>query len=215
MFLEQKTSKKVDLDIVCPKYGCPLHLCILKHRFELAMSLIEEKVANPHILNPNGSNVMHILFANFMYNEVEAEKLAMKLIEVKVNINLVDNNGLTPIHVAIKKSQRKALEFALRFNQNGKTQGFNFNQRGKKNFTPLHYAVIKTDYESFIFLVTQKLCDIYALDDMYRTPRGLSLINSPFYKILYKQERRQVFRLAALSPLQPPPKLTTDPSRLN
>jgi hypothetical protein len=29
-------SQKVDLDIVSPKYGCPLHLCILKHKFYLA-----------------------------------------------------------------------------------------------------------------------------------------------------------------------------------
>ena len=56
---------RIDLDIVSPKYGCPLHLSILKHKFNLAVSLIEQHNANPHILNPNGSNAMQILFANY------------------------------------------------------------------------------------------------------------------------------------------------------
>ena len=25
--------EKINLDILSPKYGCPLHLCILKHKF--------------------------------------------------------------------------------------------------------------------------------------------------------------------------------------
>jgi hypothetical protein len=30
-------SSIVDIDIMSPKYGCVLHLCILKHWFELAI----------------------------------------------------------------------------------------------------------------------------------------------------------------------------------
>ena len=30
-------NEKVNLDSVSPKYGCPLHLCILKHKFGLAL----------------------------------------------------------------------------------------------------------------------------------------------------------------------------------
>ncbi len=62
-------NKDVDIDIVSPKYGCVLHLCILKHWFAQAIQILENKSPkrtwNPHILNPNGSNAMHILFANF------------------------------------------------------------------------------------------------------------------------------------------------------
>ena len=106
---KQTFSNKLNLDIVSPKYGCPLHLCILKHKFDLASHLILDKGANPHILNPNGSNSMHILFANYMFDEVKAKALALNIINKGVNINLMDNNGLTPLLVAIKKSQLKAL----------------------------------------------------------------------------------------------------------
>lgn len=62
------SSERINLDIVSPKYGCPLHLCILKHKFGLALQLVEARAVDPHILNPNGSNAMHILFANFQFD---------------------------------------------------------------------------------------------------------------------------------------------------
>jgi hypothetical protein len=64
---------QVDIDIMSPKYGCVLHLCILKHWFDLAVQLLEnltpKRTWNPHILNPNGSNAVHIMFANFQQGE--------------------------------------------------------------------------------------------------------------------------------------------------
>ena len=78
-------------------------MSILKHKFELALRMIVECNANPHLLNPNGSNSMHILFANYSYDLTIAETLANKMIGMEIDINLVDNNGLTPIHVAVKK----------------------------------------------------------------------------------------------------------------
>jgi ankyrin repeat protein len=60
--------KKINMDIVCPKFGCPLHLCILKHKFTLASKLLTVNKATPHITNPNGSNAMHILFANYHFD---------------------------------------------------------------------------------------------------------------------------------------------------
>lgn len=61
-------ASKINMDIVCPKFGCPLHLCILKNKFLLASRLLSVNKANPHITNPNGSNAMHILFANFHFD---------------------------------------------------------------------------------------------------------------------------------------------------
>jgi ankyrin repeat protein len=71
-------SPSVDLNLSSPKYGCPLHLCILKHKFGQALYLLDVKKVNPHTLNPNGSNALHILFANFQYDN-HAESLASKL----------------------------------------------------------------------------------------------------------------------------------------
>lgn len=79
--------------------------------------MIEVRKVNPHILNPNGSNALHILFANYQFDDqASAEGLALRIIKKNVNLNLVDNNGLTPLHVAIKKSQVKAIQFAMNHN---------------------------------------------------------------------------------------------------
>ena len=61
--------------MVSPKYGCPFHLCILKHKFALAFKMIEEGSslrADPSITNPNGSNAIHIIFANYNFDEDNA-----------------------------------------------------------------------------------------------------------------------------------------------
>jgi ankyrin repeat protein len=65
--------------------------------------LIESHGANPNALNGNGSNIAHILFANFQQDIEQAQRLTSKFPAYKVNINLVDNNGLAPLHVAVKK----------------------------------------------------------------------------------------------------------------
>lgn len=107
----------MNLDLVSPKFGCPLHLCILKHKFLLACKLLQTNKANPHITNPNGSNALHILFANYQFDTDFAESLGLSLLALRINLNLIDNNGLSPIHVAIKKNQQKALVFAENHNR--------------------------------------------------------------------------------------------------
>jgi ankyrin repeat protein len=88
----------------------------------------------------------------------------------------------------------KALEFSLSHNaysnQNQFMQ-FNFNQQGKKLFTPLHFAVLKSNHEAFIYLMRYalKYIDLLALDELLRTARGLALINSPFFKLLVRLEK--------------------------
>jgi len=95
-------------------------------------------------LNPNGSNTLHILFANFSFGEDgESQLLADALIGRGIDLNLIDNNGLSPVHVAIKKGQLSALKYAVAHNNRGVGRPFLFNIQGKKGSTPLHYSIIK------------------------------------------------------------------------
>lgn len=52
-------------------------MCILKHKFDYAIKMLDMKESiwgpvNPHITNSNGSNSIHILFANFNTDEDKA-----------------------------------------------------------------------------------------------------------------------------------------------
>ena len=78
---------------------------MFKYQFKLTIELIERYGADPAVLNSNNSNLLHILFANFSHDPNHAPRLADLLIEHKVSLNLVDKDGKTPLHVAIKKQQ--------------------------------------------------------------------------------------------------------------
>lgn len=43
----------------------------------MACKILAIAKASPHITNTNGSNAIHILFANYSYDEENAEKLAL------------------------------------------------------------------------------------------------------------------------------------------
>jgi ankyrin repeat protein len=190
------------MNLGSPKYGCPLHLCILKHKFKLAMEVLKGDKVNVHSLNPNGSNCLHILFANYSFGEGEESKqLANALIAHGIDMNLVDNNGLSPIHVAIKKNQIEALRYAVNYNKRADgTRGgriFEFNIHGKKGFTPLHYSIIKANHEAFMYLLSdecKQFVNILEMDEQCRTPKQLALINSPFYRILLGLEKLEFQR---------------------
>ena len=65
--------------------------------------------------NMNGSNALHILFANFS-DDPRAEALVIRLIKAGVDVNHLDDNWLAPIHIAIKKNHISAVELALKIN---------------------------------------------------------------------------------------------------
>ena len=93
---------------------------MFKHRFDLAFDLITKYQADGKQLNSNGASLLHILFANYDKDLKNNERLALLLIETcELDVNLGDNDNKTPLHVAINKSQQKALKFAFNYNKLG------------------------------------------------------------------------------------------------
>jgi ankyrin repeat protein len=109
-------SGKADTELKAQTQNYPLHSAIFKFKFNLAADMLAKYNASPHVVNNYGSNAMHILFANFSSDATNAAILATQLIASGADINLVDTNGFTPLHVAIKKDQQPALDFAFSFN---------------------------------------------------------------------------------------------------
>ena len=70
------------------------------------------------MLNNNNSNLLHILFANFSHDARNAPQLADLLIRSNVSLNLVDKDGKSPLHVALKKQQLQALQYIHEYNIN-------------------------------------------------------------------------------------------------
>ena len=93
-----------------------LYWTVFKYQFKLTIDLIQKYGADPTVLNNNNSNLLHILFANFSHDAKNAPKLADLLIESNVSLNLVDKDGKSPLHVALKKNQLQALQYVHDYN---------------------------------------------------------------------------------------------------
>ena len=184
---------------------------VFKYQFKLTIELIQKYGADPAVLNNNNSNLLHILFANFSHDPVNAPNLADLLVNHKVSLNLIDKDGKSPLHVAIKKQQIQALQYIHDFNIKKKThmnqslfspehrrrqalELFDFGIKVRNGASPLHYVVRKSNYEAFTYLVEHQLADCLTRDLDQMTARHRSLINSAFYRILIKEEADQIRR---------------------
>ena len=61
--------------------------------------------------------------------------------------------------------------------------------KSRTSLTPLHYAIKKSNYEAFMYLVQHQLCDCLHRNVDMETPRLTALINSAFYRVLFKEEQ--------------------------
>lgn len=59
---------------------------------------------------------MHAVMAHFGYESKESSKIAIGLIRRGIDLNALNKQEQSPIHVAIKSFQNKSIKFALDFN---------------------------------------------------------------------------------------------------
>lgn len=90
-------------------------------------------------MTTSNCNLLHILFANFHGDPHNAPALAELLLAHKVDPNLLDKNGKTPLHSALKQEQLSAIGFASTHSC------FDFNRKGSSGRTPLHYSLKKSN----------------------------------------------------------------------
>lgn len=73
---------------------------------------------------------MHIILSIFSKDELKAKQIANLLLSHGINPNEKNKAGFTPIHLAAKKNQFNAIQFAIDYNNRTKSNKFNFNKRG-------------------------------------------------------------------------------------
>lgn len=104
------------------KYGVPLNLAIKNHDLKIARLIL---ASNKHGHNvkfdvnqkdQDSNNAMHLLMAYFGHDSKESAHLALMLLRRGIDLNSLNKNELTPVHIAIKSFQAKALKFVLDYN---------------------------------------------------------------------------------------------------
>lgn len=85
------------------KYGYPLHLGIKNHDFLIVREMLKPKhVVNVNAKDTDGNNAMHFLLSHFGYDSQNCSKIAIKLLKKGIEVNILNKQELSPLHVAIK-----------------------------------------------------------------------------------------------------------------
>ena len=125
--------------------------------------------------------------AHYKHDLVNASALGELLIAEGLDCDLIDREGKSPLHVAIKRDQLEAIKFAYH------TGRFDFNNTlNSSKLSPLHYTVKKAKVDSFLQLLGFGCCNLFLRDSDYQTPKQLALINTAYFKILTQHERLQL-----------------------
>ena len=159
-------------------------------------------VVNINARNEDGCNAMHFLMTHFGIDVPMTAKITQTLLKKGIEVNLLNKAELSPLHVAIKNFQNKALKFAFDYNNAqrqalnvatsnpflpGASRLFNFNIQGKLQWAPMHYAVFSNNLLSVILFLEsaeKEDLDLFSRDEDWRMPRELCPYNSPIFKMI-------------------------------
>ena len=107
-------------------YGItPLHNIVVQDNYEVAQVFLQAG-ASPNIVDNHGYGPVHRLRSSGM---------GRLLLRNKVNIDIVNEYGQTPMHTASMRKDHAVVDFLLRKETGGKGQ---IHKKDKQGFTPLH-----------------------------------------------------------------------------
>ena len=141
-------------------------------------------------IDEQGKNAFHILFSVFNKNISKCILIGNFLLSFNLNINELDSEGWAPIHLAAKRGSKECLLWIIEKNKKLKKEGkeeFDFNLRGKNDWTPLHLAVFGWRIEETLILLEYG-CDIFARNMEGKTPKQVGISNYVFSKLLTHYE---------------------------
>jgi ankyrin repeat protein len=119
----------------------------------------------------------------FVPNNEEKEKIILKLVEHGINLHSIENNGYTPLHLAVIKQD---IHLARTFIQNGGDA----NAKSSKGITPLHIAAFKCNKE-LVDLLLDHGANTTLKDKVSRTASDYALLKDNLDLAKYIKERKK------------------------
>jgi len=112
----------------------------------------------------DGGNLFH-LWASKSWNSKANPAVADQLLAAGCSVNGKDNDGKTPLHVAVVSRLEQAVQWLL-------DHQAEINSKDQHGLTPLHYAAQQCDPQA-VQLLLDHYADVNAMDDKGTTPLGL------------------------------------------
>ncbi|CAD8106255.1 unnamed protein product [Paramecium sonneborni] len=176
------------------KFGSILNLAIVKGQIHLILDILSQG-ADPNQIDEKGNTALHYCMACFD-KDVSIYKQAFNaLLKKNINLNALNQDGWSPLHIAVKKGNTDAISAVIQHN-NMKQQKFDLNLKGgKKRQTPLHLACSNCHFEIVTILLNQSEVKLFCRNKLNQTASQCCLHNYRIYKLIKRYEYEQLYRL--------------------
>ncbi|KAL4502319.1 hypothetical protein ABPG72_011906 [Tetrahymena utriculariae] len=97
-------------------YGSPLNIATIKGQIYLIQDITQKK-ANLNLQDVDGNTSLHYIMTIFSRDISNSAKIAEILLEHGADPNIKNKDGWTPLHLAVRRSQYSAVNFAIEYNK--------------------------------------------------------------------------------------------------
>ncbi|CAG9333068.1 unnamed protein product [Blepharisma stoltei] len=174
--------------------GSPMHLAVYKAEAWLVRALLKAG-ADVNSRDCDGNTPLHILMGVFGKHKRKCTLIADMLLESGIEVNAVNYENWTALHMAARRGHSSAIFWAI--NQNSKLrkenkEPFDINiVGGSQEWTPLHLASHSGHFKAVQALI-EGGCEVYIKNKEGKTPKETSKGDLAVYKFIAQAEKEQL-----------------------
>ena len=176
-----------------PGISVYVHKAIRKRNFHFIYQLYLKGI-DLNCVDEKGNNVYHALFSVFNKSIDQCCQLGNLFIMMNVpGMNSLNIDRWSPVHIASRYGGKECLKWMIKVNvqrKKEKKEVFNFNVKGKNNWTPLHLALSSYRYSESVILINLG-CDLFSKTSDGKKPR--SVTNNYFLNKMVKERETEFF----------------------
>ena len=155
------TVKQCNINIQDVNGNTPLHIAAAKDRKECCLMLLKNEQCDLNVMNAAGSTALHTACS-------QAGSDVVKVLITDRNLNLTDDDGNTPLHLAVGKGNGEACELLLH------NEECDTSIQNRHLHTSLHTAILKSQASIVKLILQHKTCEPTMPDSDGNTPLHLA-----------------------------------------
>lgn len=177
-------------------HGNPIHIAAKRLNYT-ALKEIIRLGENPNKIDNKGNTALHYAMSLLAEGQTKAGQIIQYLLDKGADPNAKSKENMTPVHLAVKRKECKAINWILSYNFevqeiHGGGEIFNIDKRGGGyKWTALHLAAYN-DAPSVVMELGEAQANLFKRSGNGYTPKMLMKQNTVTYKLLDKYEKEWI-----------------------